>query len=154
MSIQAFLLNCNTPVRLISAILILVLSSGCAPGPGKQEIQLSGVYTKTIHNNKQSMHYAYSGDVSKPGVLFIHGTPGGWSAFVGYLNNKELQKQFFMVSVDRLNWGKSELNQAFSFDSQADAIHLVMQNYPSQKWILVGHSLGASIAPRNSIKIP
>ncbi len=34
-----------------------------------------------------SLHYALAGDITKPGILFLHGTPGSWSAFKTYLNN-------------------------------------------------------------------
>ena len=56
---------------------------------------------------EQNLHYAAAGDIEKPGLLFIHGTPGSWTAFSGYLANPTLQENYFMVSVDRLGWGES-----------------------------------------------
>lgn len=104
---------------------------------------------KTDHS--RSLHYAYSGNTDKPGILFIHGTPGGWGAFEVYLENNQLQDDFFMVSVDRLGWGNStlppnEINGDFA--PQAHSIKTVMDQYPDKKWTLIGHSLGASIAPK------
>lgn len=114
----------------------------------------------------ERIHYAYAGDESKPGILFIHGTPGGWGAFEVYLSNKALQKDYFMVSVDRLGWGASQLNRGQEMDAatrklnaqktgdftvQARSILAVMERYPEKKWLLVGHSLGASIAPKIAV---
>ncbi len=123
-------------------------------GPAKRDIHIEDISFNSISNDDYTMHYGHSGDVKNQGILFIHGTPGSWSAFAGYLNNKELQRQFFMVSVDRLGWGLSSEQSRFSFDNQANAIQLIMQHYPNKKWIIVGHSLGASIAPELALKSP
>jgi len=104
------------------------------------------------------LHYAFAGDVEKPGILFIHGTPGSWSAFDLYLNEPSLQHDYFMVSIDRIGWGGSSFEEPDvieknsrkpnSFSVQAESISAVMQRYPNKKWLLLGHSLGASIAPK------
>lgn len=103
------------------------------------------------------IHYASSGNTQKPGVLFIHGTPGGWGAFEGYLESKRLQHDFFMVSVDRMGWGRSALDPKSidgDFQLQAQAIKAVLDQYPGKKWTLLGHSLGASIAPKVALEAP
>ena len=108
-------------------------------------------------DNSVALHYAYSGDIEKPGLLFIHGTPGSWGAFEVYLENSELQKLFFMISVDRLGWGQSPLDAKQingDFVPQAESIKSVMDQYPNKKWILIGHSLGASIAPKIAMIAP
>jgi len=121
----------------------------------------------------QNIHYAYSGNKLKPGIIFIHGTPGGWGAFERYLTNRKLQSDYFMVSVDRLGWGRSPMlapelivnnssdddtktsislkKSAGNFSLQAHAIAAIMNQYPDKKWLLVGHSLGASIAPKIAV---
>lgn len=107
--------------------------------------------------DKKSIHFAYSGDSTKPGLLFIHGTPGGWSAFKRYLQNIQLQKDFFIVSVDRIGWGQSKLDPKQidgDFALQAKSIKAVMEQYPDKKWTLIGHSLGASIAPKVALLTP
>jgi pimeloyl-ACP methyl ester carboxylesterase len=103
------------------------------------------------------VHYAAAGDQQKPGVLFIHGTPGGWDAFSSYLESKQLQRDFFMVSVDRMGWGGSQLDPKLidgGFDLQARAIKAVLDQYPDKRWTLIGHSLGASIAPKVALYAP
>lgn len=112
-------------------------------------------FSQATKENK--LHYAYSGDPTKPGLLFIHGTPGGWGAFEVYLESPRLQKDFFMVSVDRLGWGQSliashEINGEFA--PHAQGIKAVMDKYPNKSWTLIGHSLGASIAPKIALLAP
>lgn len=118
---------------------------------------LMAQYTHGPYN----MAYAYAGDVTKPGVLFVHGTPGEWQAFGMYLNDQSLQKDYFMVSVDRIGWGLSTIDQdavagqqiqTVLFSEQAESITALMDRYPDKKWILVGHSLGASIVPKVAIQ--
>jgi pimeloyl-ACP methyl ester carboxylesterase len=115
-----------------------------------------GQYTHGPYN----MAYAYSGNVAKPGILFVHGTPGEWQAFGMYLNNRSLQEDYFMVSLDRIGWGQSTIDEeamleqaadSVIFSEQAKSIAALMDRYPDKKWILVGHSLGASIVPKVAI---
>jgi pimeloyl-ACP methyl ester carboxylesterase len=111
----------------------------------------------TIEHKHHSIHYAQAGVNSQIGLLFVHGTPGDWTAFEGYLNNHDLQRDFFMVSVDRLGWGdssKPRQDEAGSFDLQAHSIGTIISQYPQTKWLIVGHSLGASIAPKIAYLYP
>jgi len=101
--------------------------------------------------------FAYAGDANKAGVLFLHGTPGSWNAFDGYLANRQMQRDFFMVSVDRLGWGNSPIPPQIidgDFTLQARSVIRVMNLYPEKKWTIVGHSLGASMAPKVAIMSP
>lgn len=129
----------------IITIVCLVLVS-CA-ATNRRDQQHSDVTSNFITKDGHTMHYASSGVDSDTAILFIHGTPGSWTAFADFLNNKELQNYFFMVSVDRLNWGLSSQHADFDFATQASAINSVMQQHPNKQWLIVGHSLGASIAP-------
>ena len=109
----------------------------------------------TIQQDDINVHYAYAGDTEKPGVIFVHGTPGDWAAFEAYLLSKTLRDDFFVVSVDRPGWGKSQtqdkkLNGVF--DHQARSIKAIFDHYPNKKWIVVGHSLGASLAPQIALE--
>jgi len=108
---------------------------------------------------EHDLHYAAAGNQEKPGLLFIHGTPGSWSAFRGYLSDPALQENYFMVSVDRLGWGesgvpKSSKSTSVEFSTQANAIAHVLDQYPEKKWVVIGHSLGASIAPKVGLAAP
>lgn len=103
------------------------------------------------------LHYAFSGNPQQPGLLFVHGTPGNWKAFQQYLENKQLQQEFLIVSVDRMGWGKSIFASKKidgNFETQARSIVAVMDQFPAKKWIVVGHSLGASMAPKIALIAP
>ena len=151
---------------LLLVVSVSIFSSAAqeppSPAPFEQADNLTDETTSSINlafalADTQSIHYAYSGDTEKPGILFIHGTPGRWAAFSSYLASTQLQREFFMVSIDRPQWGESTLSgdqDPTTFATQADAINLIFQDYPDKKWILVGHSLGASIAPKVVLKAP
>jgi len=140
-------------LTLITVILVFIgASRPITAQPYERAEQLHpNIAFNLLKTQDFDIHYAYAGETDKPGVLFIHGTPGGWAAFEVYLQNEVLQRDYFMVSVDRLGWGKSggkAKKLRDYFEDQAKSIASVMQQYPDKRWILVGHSLGASIAPK------
>jgi len=108
------------------------------------------------------LHYVSIGDSEGLPVVMIHGTPGSWESFKYVLGNTQLQSEFNMSAIDRLGWGKSrQLADSNSTDmppnyrQQAEAIAAIIQHFaPQQKVILVGHSLGSSIAPRVALDFP
>lgn len=127
-----------------------------------------GVTIHQIEGPDIPVQYALSGNPENTGVLFIHGTPGSWHAFGRYLTNTELRDDYLMVALDRPGWGgsrpltangtpdtkKEKQSDLLRFDPQSRAIQLVMNQYPNTRWLLVGHSLGASIAPRVALEAP
>ena len=143
-----------------SLLICLLLTSTLVPAQPYQQAPETdpSINFASVKFAQHQLHYAYAGDIHKPGIMFIHGTPGGWAAFEGYLNNRTLQKDFFMISVDRLGWGRSAVTKQskqvdaaqnpLSFANQAQSLLTVLQQFPEKKWLLVGHSLGASIAPK------
>lgn len=107
------------------------------------------------------LHYAQVGDSGKPAVLFIHGAPGNWRNAARYLMDERLQKQAQLIAIDRPGWGNSRLESnrvELSFSEQGRLIqHLlakINRDNGGQGVILVGHSLGASIAPAIAIGYP
>ena len=159
-SVVARLINKKAVFATIGLILVITLISNVQVLA--QPYQRSAVLDKNIRFEQATIddyqiHYAASGNIEKPGVLFLHGTPGGWGAFEGYLESRHLQNDFFMVSVDRLGWGKSVIDPKLingDFDLQARAIKAVLDQYPKKKWTILGHSLGASIAPKVALYAP
>jgi len=144
----------TTFVLVISFIIIkLAWSQPYQP----EEVVDPNIKFNTISENDINIHYAYSGNKNKLGLIFIHGTPGGWAAFEGYLTNPTLQDNFLIVSVDRPGWGDSKTEDrklSGIFDHQARSINAIFKQYPNKKWIVVGHSLGASLAPQVALESP
>lgn len=112
---------------------------------------IHGVSLVDLETGAGTIHYAHNGNTEAPGILFIHGTPGNWEAFSTYLQSPLLAQKYFLVSIDRPGWGKSLLTNSddtFSFAPTSTAIQTIFKRYPNKHWLIVGHSLGASIAPR------
>ena len=124
------------PCRWRLLVLVyLVLVSAIQAQPYELDAAVPGeLKTRKISDQGQVVNYAYAGTRNKTGILFLHGTPGSWQAFAGYLKNADLQRDFFMVSIDRPGWGRSinanEKTDVKRFDHQAKAALAGMQEYP------------------------
>jgi pimeloyl-ACP methyl ester carboxylesterase len=109
----------------------------------KNGVELKTVYEK-IEGHK--IHYAQTGYDSLPTIVFIHGTPGSWDAFAGYLRDQELLKQFRMISIDRPGFGYSDFGKVFPLKKQAELIEPVLEKLQNGKPVyLAGHSLGGPL---------
>lgn len=159
---QPFSLNSNFKRVIAVTVFIFIVSFIAIKLAWSQPYKPSEVIDpnikfNTISEDDINIHYAYSGNQNKPGLIFIHGTPGGWAAFEKYLVSQALQNSFLMVSVDRPGWGKSEIKDKKLngiFNHQARSIDAIFQQFPDKKWIVVGHSLGASLAPQVALESP
>jgi len=101
-------------------------------------------------DSNNSLNLAQSGNInSTSAILFVHGSPGDWHAFSDYLQDDDLAQDNLVLSYDRPGWGQSTLGYDLlgQFEYQARAALTIMQHYPDKHWTIVGHSLGASIAP-------
>lgn len=123
-----------------------------------------------VRSGGHSLHYAQirsqgTAD-SLPTVLFIHGSPGAWDAFIGFLADSSLYNRAQLISVDRPGFGKSDLGEPEpSLRAQAAATAPLLRLSRSgvtrsgvtrsgQKPILVGHSLGGPVAVRLAMDYP
>ncbi|REG79428.1 alpha/beta fold hydrolase [Marinomonas pollencensis] len=112
---------------------------------------------------KGKLHFVSSDsqEVSRPTVLFVHGSPGSWESFAPYFLQEELLEQFRVVALDRPGWGRSTLEENF-FPSQLSVqanllgpvIKTLYEQNQQQKIVLVGHSLGGSLVPILASRYP
>ncbi len=111
---------------------------------------------RQINVQGRVVHYAQIGDSTLPLVVFIHGSPGSWDAFIGFFTDSTLYQKARLVSVDRLGFGKSGLGlPEKSLRQQAAAIAAVIETVqPGGRAILVGHSLGGPVAARLAMDFP
>jgi pimeloyl-ACP methyl ester carboxylesterase len=102
------------------------------------------------------VHYAEMGTTGAPLVVFIHGSPGSWDAFISYYTDSAFYAGLHLLSIDRPGYGKSGLGNAEpSLHTQAAAIYAILQQAaPGQKAVLAGHSLGGPVAVRFAIDYP
>lgn len=104
----------------------------------------------------REIHYVKSGDDSKPLVLFVHGSPGSLSAFIGYLSDSTLLHNALLITTDRPGFGYSNFgNGEPSLEKQAASLKPILEKYKKNKPItLVGHSLGGPLIARMAMDYP
>ncbi len=103
--------------------------------------------TASIKTNGHTVHYAKTGNDTLPTIVFVHGTPGSWDAFEGYLRDTDLIKQFRLVSIDRPGFGYSDFGDVFHLQEQSAIINPLLQQFQNGKPVfLVGHSLGGPLS--------
>ena len=99
--------------------------------------------TTTMRVGKRHMHYAKTGSDTLPTIVFVHGSPGSWSAFADYMKDKELLGKYRMIAVDRPGFGNSDFGKAVPLQEQSALISPLFSEWRNGKAIyLAGHSLG------------
>ncbi len=102
--------------------------------------------TGTLQISGKNMHYAMTGSDSLPTLIFIHGTPGSWDAFAGYMQDKELLNKYRMISIDRPGFGYSDFGKSLHLSEQSVLLNAVAFQLKNGKpSYLVGHSLGGPL---------
>lgn len=123
----------------------------------KQEFSSLGLSlaTKTIQAGNFNLHFVQVGEDSMPTLLFVHGSPGSWSVFKRYLQDRDLLNQYRMISVDRPGFGYSEFNNVKNLDEQSAIIgHLLRSIQNGKPIFLVGHSLGGALVAKLDLDNP
>ncbi|NJO26054.1 MAG: alpha/beta hydrolase [Bacteroidia bacterium] len=89
------------------------------------------------------MHYAKTGNDTLPTLFFVHGSPGGWSAFERYMKDNDLLSKYRMISIDRPGFGYSQFGDAKNLEEQSQLISPIVKLLQNGKpMYAVGHSLG------------
>jgi pimeloyl-ACP methyl ester carboxylesterase len=135
---------------IVILVVWIVLAPGCMtfrkPDSEMKEIfSKNGVEleTQTLRFQKSNIHYAKTGSDSLPTLVFIHGTPGSWDAFSGYMQDKQLMQHYRMVSIDRPGFGYSDFGKALHLSDQSVLLNETVRTLQNgQPFYLVGHSLG------------
>jgi len=120
----------------------------------QQVVNNSALETHYLKRDGFELKYVSSGMSDAAAVVYIHGTPGGWDNGARYLLDEQLQKRALIVSLDRPGWGGSQLSDGAveaSFDDQNKLLKPLLTRLDRENnhrgIVLVGHSLGASLAP-------
>jgi pimeloyl-ACP methyl ester carboxylesterase len=110
----------------------------------------------TYEAQGRTIGYAQIGDINKPMIVFVHGSPGSWNAYIDYFKDTALTNYACLVSVDRPGYGSSGAGEAEpSMQLQAAMIAPILAtSKASRKPVLVGHSLGGPIIARMAMDFP
>lgn len=106
-------------------------------------------------SEEHQIHYIETGDLTKPTLLFLHGSPGSWDAYKTYLSDIDLQKKYHLIAIDRPGFGYSNFGEAEDLETQANLILPFIQSKNNNQPItLIGHSMGGPVAVKLAIKNP
>jgi pimeloyl-ACP methyl ester carboxylesterase len=102
----------------------------------------------------RTVHWVETGDPTAPTVLFVHGSPGSWDAFIHYLCDKRLTTRARVVSVDRPGYGASDPGRFDpTLEGQAAVLRPILAE-ARRGAILVGHSWGGPIIVQAAVDEP
>jgi pimeloyl-ACP methyl ester carboxylesterase len=140
-------------VFIILLAVWLICAPGCMTFRNADSVMIKqfadkGVSLKTASVKLQghTIHYAQTGNDSLPTLVFIHGTPGSWDAFAGYMRDSILLQHYRMISVDRPGFGYSDFGVVESFLTQSQLINQTLAKLSNNKpMVLAGHSLGGPL---------
>jgi pimeloyl-ACP methyl ester carboxylesterase len=111
----------------------------------KDIASLERLFIKAPPPLSETISYLRGGDPNGRRIVFIHGTPGNARGWADYL--VDMRKNRLHIALDRPGFGRSGPRGAVvSMKRQAAAIKPFLRQAESNKTILVGHSLGASVA--------
>jgi pimeloyl-ACP methyl ester carboxylesterase len=111
--------------------------------------------TETIKVNGKDIHYAMVGNDSLPSLVFLHGSPSAWNAFLSYMQDPELLFHFRMVSIDRPGFGYSDFGYALPLEEQSKMLMPVFNEINNGKAVyLAGHSLGGPLVVKMAADAP
>ncbi len=92
------------------------------------------------------------GDGKTP-IIFVHGSPGGWTAWARFLDTPALNKFGPRIAMDRPGFGRS-VSAGVMLDLRRQAALLADLIPPGPPAVLVGHSLGGPLIAWMAIDHP
>jgi len=126
-------------------------------GHAKREFDSLGInlIIKTIVIENFKLHYVQAGNDTMATLFFVHGSPGSWNVFKSYLEDRDLLRQYRMISIDRPGFGYSEFNHAKNLSEQSHIISYLLRLIQNKKPIfLIGHSLGGPLIVKLDLDNP
>lgn len=141
------------------AILIILVLVSCEfrmeDAEAQESLESIEIHFGDLEVDDRNMHYAYLDQEKDTMIVFIHGSPGSWNAFIDFFKADSLLNNYDMLSVDRAGFGGSGFGIAEpSMGKQAFQINQVLNQFPEKKKILIGHSLGGPVVARMGMDYP
>jgi len=149
-------------IAKVFGVLMLLIMIGCSvmknyndhealnanDDKAKKEFKEKGIVLKsnTILVDGKKLHYLQTGKDNATTLVFIHGSPGDWKAFRGFLSDSVLISKYRVISVDRPGFGGSDYGKAMPVMEQCRLINLMFKVINNGKKIIaIGHSLGGPV---------
>ncbi len=109
----------------------------------------------TQETNPGTIHMASVGE-GDTAIVFVHGSPGSWSAFSRFLMNRDIRELGRVISVDRPGFGLSlPLKAEPSIEEQSRRIYEALRKSGVDgNALLIGHSLGGPVIARMALDYP
>ena len=157
--------------RALLLLFIPMLASCLSPEPIKEQREIANravrvnpviAQPKYLDSDNFRLHYREIGTAELGVVLWVHGTPGAWRHGIRLMTNEDFTSSVKIVGIDRPGWGESqylaEPRLIPAFEEQADLIAPLLERLheenPGVPVIVVGHSLGGSLAPAIAVHYP
>ncbi len=100
------------------------------------------------------MEYAIVEHPGAPRIVFIHGSPGSWKAFAGYLDHPALRDYGARVAPDRPGYGDSGAGEIVPGLREQARLLAPLLDDAGGPAIVVGHSLGGAHALQLAMDYP
>jgi pimeloyl-ACP methyl ester carboxylesterase len=103
-----------------------------------------------------SMHYTSIGNTTGPLILFAHGSPGSWDAWLPYFQDRELRTQAQLIAYDRPGFNETRPHKpAKALSLQAEVLRPIFDTLSADRpVIVVGHSYGGPVAVEVACRFP
>lgn len=109
--------------------------------------------SKLLTLDGYELHYLESGKPNGHTLLLLHGSPGAWDAFKGYLSDPQLTKNFRLIAVDRPGFGYTHFGSSLNLDQQAEILVQLLKSLDNGKGVTtLGHSYGGPLAVAMALK--
>ena len=109
----------------------------------------------TLQIQDRDIHYLQTGNENAQSIVFIHGSPGSWSAWRNYLSDSLLQKKYRLISPDRPGFGYSNFRKSLDLTAQAEILNAFLSKLDNGEPItLIGHSYGGPLIAKMALEAP
>ncbi|MEZ4810843.1 MAG: alpha/beta hydrolase [Allomuricauda sp.] len=107
----------------------------------------------TVGDSK--IHYLQTGKKDGETLVFIHGSPGSWDAYMEYLADSTLLKNYRVLAPDRPGFGKSGFRKSMGLAAQAHILNTFLRKLDNGKpYTLIGHSYGGPVVVQMAVEDP
>ncbi|MEM1433766.1 MAG: alpha/beta hydrolase [Pseudomonadota bacterium] len=148
---------------IISLLLGLVgVAQGCMPAAiGANEKLVADriasnpeIRSLSVPSADFDLYFRSAGAAKEVQLLWIHGTPGGWSDIAGLMVDDSFLERGRIISIDRPGWGLSQSRgqqrMATTFEEHSTLLQPLLEQlhdeYPEVPLIAAGHSWGSPMA--------